>query len=541
MFFTLTSAPIVPATCRDQLQHPHAGGYVSFEGWVRNHHESRSVTSLAYEAYPELATHEAEAILSEAMARFAVVDVACVHRTGALAIGECAVWVGVSAAHRQAAFDACQYMIDAIKQRVPIWKHETYTDGTQAWVNCHACAQANPSQTVPSHAGPAPQMPDVSHMQRYARQMILPEVGRIGQNRLQQSRVLVVGAGGLGSTALSYLAGAGIGTLGICDADRLDATNLHRQVLYRDADIGQPKAELAKAALLALNPTCRIHTYPYALTPENAAEMLAPYDVIIDGTDTMAAKFALSDAAVALQKPVVFASVHQYEGQLWCYIPSSGSSPCVRCLWPPSVQDDEPAPSCAQTGVLGVTPGLLGVLQATQVLKYLLKLPGTMAANDLWLVDLLSLTTTSIQRHHQPGCSCCTPHAMTARHASSHTPNVMPPTHVQPSSSSLISLQEALPLSASCLWVDIRGEQAEGGVEHPLLVHAVRLESTRDVAEWLAQQPAKRIAILVCQEGLRSQPMVRALRRQGYAQVYALAGGASALLQHAGCFTTTMV
>ncbi|MGA1376378.1 MAG: ThiF family adenylyltransferase, partial [Steroidobacteraceae bacterium] len=296
MRFRFSSSGLNTESLRAELADPTCGGYAAFEGWVRNHNEGREVRRLEYEAFTELAVREGERIIAEACARFGVENARCVHRIGDLALGELAVWVGVSARHRDEAFKACRYIIDEVKHRVPIWKKEHYVDGDSGWVNCERCA-ATPDHAHHDHAhhdhshhdhahhdhahhdhAPAARVPD------YSRQMNLREVGAAGQARLRAARIAVVGAGGLGVPVLQYLAGAGIGRLTLIDGDHLEPSNLHRQTWYALADCGKPKAELAAARVRALNPDVDVHAHVGRLNAENGTRLLAEHDLVIDCT-----------------------------------------------------------------------------------------------------------------------------------------------------------------------------------------------------------------------------------------------------------------
>ena len=255
--FRFSATPLDTAALQRELRDESCGGFASFEGWVRNHNEGHAVTRLEYEAFAELAEKEGARVVAAAIERFGVTRAACVHRTGSLAIGDVAVWVGVSAAHRDEAFRACRFIIDEVKHRLPIWKKETYLSGDSGWVNCERCA-APAAHTVQGTA-PAAHEHEREHHHRvaiapdYSRQIALREVGAEGQARLRAASVLVVGAGGLGVPALQYLAGAGIGRLGIVDSDRLEPSNLHRQTWYALADCGREKAALADRKSTRLN------------------------------------------------------------------------------------------------------------------------------------------------------------------------------------------------------------------------------------------------------------------------------------------------
>jgi adenylyltransferase/sulfurtransferase len=249
--FRFSATALDTAALQREIRDQSCGGFASFEGWVRNHNEGHAVTRLEYEAFAELAEKEGARIVAAAIEKFGVTRAACVHRIGSLAIGDVAVWVGASAAHRDEAFRACRYIIDEVKHRLPIWKKETYVNGDSGWVNCERCAEPAAHEHEHAHAhalhNPIAAAPD------YSRQIALREVGVEGQARLRSASVLVVGAGGLGVPVLQYLAGAGIGRLGIIDGDRLEPSNLHRQTWYAFADCGQEKAALATACVRALN------------------------------------------------------------------------------------------------------------------------------------------------------------------------------------------------------------------------------------------------------------------------------------------------
>ncbi len=217
----------------------------------------------------------------------------------------------------QEAFLACRYIIDEVKHRVPIWKKEHYVNGDSGWVNCERCAappdRPHDHQDDHQHAHPHTPGPPTAD---YSRQQALKEVGESGQAKLRAARVIVVGAGGLGVPVLSYLAGAGIGRIGIVDSDTLEASNLHRQPLYSFEGIGQPKAQLAAARVRALNPEVNVQVYALRLNADNASEVLSAWDLVIDCSDNFSTKFLVNDACVRARKPAILASIHQFEGQL---------------------------------------------------------------------------------------------------------------------------------------------------------------------------------------------------------------------------------
>ncbi|MCB9546158.1 MAG: molybdopterin-synthase adenylyltransferase MoeB [Myxococcales bacterium] len=244
---------------------------------------------------------------------------------------------------------------------------------------------------------------DAEARARYDRHLRIPEVGEAGQRRLLDARVLCVGAGGIGSPALLYLAAAGVGTLGIIDDDVVDRSNLQRQVLHADGRVGTPKTESARGALLALNPRLNVEVFTERLTRANVDELVPRYDVIIDGADNFATRYLVNDACVLHGRPNVHGSVHRFEGQVAVFDARHG--PCYRCLYP-APPPAELAPSCAEAGVLGVLPGLVGVLQATETLKLLLGLGDALVGRLLYL-DVLASRFRTARLPRDPGCAVC--------------------------------------------------------------------------------------------------------------------------------------
>ncbi|MDO8563009.1 MAG: molybdopterin-synthase adenylyltransferase MoeB [Candidatus Limnocylindria bacterium] len=239
--------------------------------------------------------------------------------------------------------------------------------------------------------------------QRYSRHLLIPEVGEAGQHVLLRSKVLLIGAGGLGSPAALYLAAAGVGTLGIVDSDVVDATNLQRQILHSTDRIGMPKVESARQTLEALNPDVKIVGYEERLTSENIDRVIADYDVIVDGADNFPTRYLLNDASVKWRKPVVHGSIYRFEGQVTVFKPFEG--PCYRCLFhqPPP---PELAPSCAEAGVLGVLPGVIGTIQANEVIKLLLGIGEPLVGRYL-LFDALETSFREVRLRRDPECPVC--------------------------------------------------------------------------------------------------------------------------------------
>ena len=239
--------------------------------------------------------------------------------------------------------------------------------------------------------------------ERYSRHLLLPEVGAEGQQKLLDAKVLLLGAGGLGSPAALYLAAAGVGTLGIVDNDEVDVSNLQRQVIHSSERIGMPKVDSAEQTITALNPDVKVEKYNLRLGPENIMEILPGYDVVVDGLDNFPTRYLLNDASVRLGIPVVSAAILGFEGQLSVFKPYDG--PCYRCLFP-TPPPAELAPSCGANGVLGVLPGTMGLLQATEVVKLILG-EGDPLIGRLLLYDALAASFTEVKVRRDPDCPIC--------------------------------------------------------------------------------------------------------------------------------------
>lgn len=240
-------------------------------------------------------------------------------------------------------------------------------------------------------------------IQRYSRHIILKEVGGKGQKKLLDGKVLIIGAGGLGAPIALYLAAAGVGTIGIADADVVDVTNLQRQVIHFTPDVGKPKVDSAAEKMRAINPDVTVHTYQEWVTAANIADLIADYDFVIDGTDNFAAKFLINDACVLGKKPYSHGGILQFVGQTLTVRP--GKSPCYRCLFPQPPPKDA-IPTCSQAGVIGVLPGVIGTIQATEAVKFLLE-KGDLLTGSILMYDALGMDFRKVPISRNPRCPIC--------------------------------------------------------------------------------------------------------------------------------------
>ncbi len=261
-------------------------------------------------------------------------------------------------------------------------------------------AEGDEVSVIPAIAGGAALTPE--QVDRYARHLIMDQVGPVGQRKLMNGKVLVVGAGGLGSPVLLYLAAAGVGTLGIVDFDQVDLSNLQRQIIHGTSDVGRPKVESAADRLADVNPNVTVVKHEEPLTSENAFAIISQYDIVVNGADNFATRYLVNDACYLLEKPLVDGSIFLFEGQITTFLPGQG---CYRCLYP-SPPPPGMVPSCAEAGVLGALPGTVGGVQATEALKLLLEI-GEPLKNRLLLYDALAMEFRIVKIRHDPHCPLC--------------------------------------------------------------------------------------------------------------------------------------
>jgi adenylyltransferase/sulfurtransferase len=358
---------------------------------------------------------------------------------------------------------------------------------------------------------------------RYSRHLILPEVGMEGQRRLKAARVLCVGTGGLGSPLALYLTAAGIGTLGLVDFDVVDASNLQRQIIHSTKDIGRRKIDSAEEKLSALNPAINIIKHETMLTSANALDIIKDYDIVADGTDNFPTRYLVNDACVLLGKPNAYGSIFRFEGQASVFATEAG--PCYRCLYP---EPPPPGlvPSCAEGGVLGILPGLVGVIQATEVIKLILG-KGEPLIGRLLLVDALNMRFRELKLRKNPECPVCgTNPTVTSLIDYDHFCGIVPEAPQEKNLKNGIPQITVKELKArrdageDVFLLDVREPY-----EFQIAQIGGKLIPQNDVPQRLAEIPRDREIVVQCRSGARSQRIAEFLKQSGYTQVVNLAGG----------------
>jgi sulfur-carrier protein adenylyltransferase/sulfurtransferase len=365
-------------------------------------------------------------------------------------------------------------------------------------------------------------------LRRYSRHLLLPEVGVAGQKRLRQSKVLLVGAGGLGAPTALYLAAAGVGEIGLVDMDEIELSNLQRQVLYTSDDLGRPKIEAAKERLEALNPGVRVVPHAGRLTAENAMRTIEPYDVIIDGTDNFPTRYLVNDACVLLGKPNVYGSIYRFEGQASVFDATRG--PCYRCLYP---EPPPPGlvPSCAEGGVLGVLPGMIGMIQATETVKLLLG-KGEPLIGRLLLYDALAMRFRELRLRKNPDCVLCSPRA-TQKGLIDYPAFCGVPAPGATSDEATLpeispeELRDELAGADPPMLVDVR-EPNEWEIVH---LPAAHLIPRAQLPDRLNELTGARRLVVYCRTGGRSSQATQLLLDLGFSNVRNLTGGITAWAQ----------
>ena len=361
----------------------------------------------------------------------------------------------------------------------------------------------------------APTLPP-AELDRYRRHVVLPEVGVEGQLRLRAARILVVGAGGLGSPVALYLAAAGIGRIGIVDDDRVDITNLQRQVLYGTSDLGEPKTERARSRLADLNPHVEVVPHELRLVAANALEVLTDYDIVVDGSDNFPTRYLVSDACVLLRKPHVYGSIYRFEGQVSVFW--AGRGPCYRCLYPGPPAPGA-VPSCAEAGVLGILPGVIGSIQATEAIKLVLQ-RGEPLLGRLVLFDALELRFRELRLRRDPDCPACgdRPSILSLEDESAACGvQAIPEIRAH-------ELKQRLDFPAGPLLVDVRTEEewAIGRIEGATRIPVDQLAARLDELD------LDREIVVYCHLGARSAAAATLLLGRGFRRVSNLVGGIDA-------------
>lgn len=368
-------------------------------------------------------------------------------------------------------------------------------------------------------------------VQRYSRHLIMPEVGMAGQKKLKAASVLLIGAGGLGSPLAMYLAAAGVGRIGLVDYDVVDYTNLQRQIIHGTKDVGRPKLASAKARILDINPHVVVDSYEIPLTSENALEVMASYDIIIDGTDNFPTRYLTNDACVLLGKPNVYGSIFRFEGQVSVFYAKEG--PCYRCLFP---EPPPPGlvPSCAEGGVLGVLPGTVGAMQATEAIKLILGV-GEPLIGRLLLYDALSMTFNEFKLRKNPNCPICSEHPTLTglidyeqfcgmpAHDRSHYQAGQEGVGSEVAQISPAGLRQRLDNGDKLFILDVR-EPHEWDISNLSPLGAVLIPKGQ-ILERMNELDTAAEMVVHCRSGVRSAEIIRLLRQHGFNKMWNLDGG----------------
>ena len=363
-------------------------------------------------------------------------------------------------------------------------------------------------------------------IRRYSRHLILPEVGLSGQKKICSTSVLCIGAGGLGSPIAMYLAAAGIGKLGIVDFDNVDFSNLQRQILHTDADVGRPKSQSAKETINGINPGVEVVIHNTRLTSENAVEIIKPYDIVVDGTDNFPTRYLTNDACVLLKKPNVYGSIFRFEGQASVFAPHLGG-PCYRCLYP---EPPPPGmvPSCAEGGVLGVLPGIIGCIQATEILKLALG-KGSSLLGRLLLFNALDMTFRELKLRRDTQCPLCGDNPTIAQLIDYEmfcgiTPEPETPAQ-NPDEVTVHDMKKALAdPKLGIKVIDVR-EPDEYQIAH---IDRVPLVPLSTLAQRFTELDPNQQYYIHCKSGVRSMKALKFLREQGFKYLKSVKGGITA-------------
>ena len=356
-----------------------------------------------------------------------------------------------------------------------------------------------------------------SEFARYSRHLIMPEVGLEGQRAIKSSSVLIVGAGGLGTPAATYLAAAGVGRIGIVDFDVIEKSNLHRQVLYTEQDIGRSKAEVAKGRLLQVNPNVSVEVHAVRLDSSNALDILKNYDMVLDGTDNFPTRYLVNDACVLLGKPNVYASIFRFEGQASVFYAKEG--PCYRCLFPEPPPPGS-VPSCAEGGVLGVLPGIMGSIQAAEAIDLILG-KGSSLVGRLLLFDALDMKFRELKLRKNPDCRVC-----------GQNPTVKELIDYEAFCGVVEEVEPELEITSGVLKqsLDAKNDILLLDVREPFESHICKIEGSKliplgDLPKRVNELDTAREMVVYCHTGVRSAQAVRFLKGMGFRKVKNLTGG----------------